>query len=249
MYRDTRTLKSERFSLHKRWSLILILFLSEFVTHTYPEPQYTGGGRVPPPYDVQHQDQGQNGYQGGYQDDQNGYNRNRDGYQTGQNGYRDGQNGYRDGQNGYPDGQNGYGDRQNSHRDGQNGYRDDQTRFRGNPNGYPDDPNFQDGAGNPINRRLGDHVATIRGAELRALLQRVDVMLSHQCTKNVASQWEFETNVNPATQQAAVSFQFTIIVIIIVYIYIYKTLVLQLEFCGFEYLLFTYLCDVLYSII
>jgi hypothetical protein len=62
------------------------------------------------------------------------------------------------------------------------------------------------GDSNDGNRRLDSPVPRISGQDLRSLLQRVDVMLSNQCTKNVAAQWQFETNVNTATQQAAVSF-------------------------------------------
>jgi hypothetical protein len=63
------------------------------------------------------------------------------------------------------------------------------------PNGYEDEGN----------RRLENHVSRISGQDLRSLLQRADFMLSNECTKNVAAQWQFETNVNAATQQAAVS--------------------------------------------
>ncbi|PNF32150.1 hypothetical protein B7P43_G00728, partial [Cryptotermes secundus] len=52
-------------------------------------------------------------------------------------------------------------------------------------------------------RRQEGPVSRISGQDLRSLLQRVDVMLSNQCTKNVAAQWQFETDVNPGTQQAA----------------------------------------------
>jgi len=61
------------------------------------------------------------------------------------------------------------------------------------------------GDGNGGFRQLDSQVPRISGQDLRPLLQRVDFMLSNQCTKNVAAQWEFETNVNAATQQAAVS--------------------------------------------
>jgi hypothetical protein len=54
-------------------------------------------------------------------------------------------------------------------------------------------------------RRLDSQAPRVSGQDLRSLLQRVNFMLSNQCTKNVAAQWEFETNVNTATQQAAVS--------------------------------------------
>lgn len=41
--------------------------------------------------------------------------------------------------------------------------------------------------------------------DLRQLLQALDVQASEQCTNNVAAQWNFETNVNQATQLEAVS--------------------------------------------
>jgi hypothetical protein len=61
------------------------------------------------------------------------------------------------------------------------------------------------GDGNGGLRRLDSHLSRISARDLIPLLQRVDFMLSNQCTKNVAAQWQFETNVNAATQQAAVS--------------------------------------------
>jgi hypothetical protein len=69
---------------------------------------------------------------------------------------------------------------------------------RAEQNGYQDE-------GSPGNRRLENQVSRITGQDLRSLLQRVDVMLSNECTKNVAAEWEFETNVNAITQEAAVS--------------------------------------------
>lgn len=61
------------------------------------------------------------------------------------------------------------------------------------------------GDGNGGFRRPDSQVPRISGQDVRTLLQRVDFMLSNQCTKNVVAQWQFETNVNAATQQAAVS--------------------------------------------
>ena len=61
------------------------------------------------------------------------------------------------------------------------------------------------GDGNGGFRRLDSQLPRISGRDLIPLLQRVDYMLSNQCTKNVVAQWQFETNVNAATQQAAVS--------------------------------------------
>lgn len=41
--------------------------------------------------------------------------------------------------------------------------------------------------------------------DIRRLLQGLDAQASQQCTSNVAAQWNFETNVNEATQGEAVS--------------------------------------------
>lgn len=41
--------------------------------------------------------------------------------------------------------------------------------------------------------------------QLEAFLKQVDTLASQQCTLNVAAQWEYETNVNEATQLQAVS--------------------------------------------
>lgn len=41
--------------------------------------------------------------------------------------------------------------------------------------------------------------------DIRQLLQALDLQASQQCTNNVAAQWNFETNVNQATQLEAVS--------------------------------------------
>lgn len=43
-------------------------------------------------------------------------------------------------------------------------------------------------------------------ADIKRLLQALDVQASQQCTNNVAAQWNFENNVNEHTQLEAVSF-------------------------------------------
>ncbi|KAF5275952.1 hypothetical protein FQA39_LY00748 [Lamprigera yunnana] len=43
--------------------------------------------------------------------------------------------------------------------------------------------------------------------DIRALLQSLDLQASQQCTNNVAAQWNFETNVNQATQLEALNAQ------------------------------------------
>lgn len=60
-----------------------------------------------------------------------------------------------------------------------------------NPGEVPFDGNFDGG-----NKFNGD---------IRRLLQGLDAQASQQCTSNVAAQWNFETNVNEATQAEAVS--------------------------------------------
>lgn len=46
----------------------------------------------------------------------------------------------------------------------------------------------------------------IENEKLKQLLYEIDKKSSEECTLNVAAQWNFETNVNEATQAAAVSF-------------------------------------------
>lgn len=48
-------------------------------------------------------------------------------------------------------------------------------------------------------------------SELRRFLHQIDLAASQQCTNNVIAQWEFETNVNEATQVRAVSFYLSIL--------------------------------------
>lgn len=45
----------------------------------------------------------------------------------------------------------------------------------------------------------------VAGRDIRALLQALDLQGSQECTRNVDAQWNFETNVNQATQLEAVS--------------------------------------------
>lgn len=56
-------------------------------------------------------------------------------------------------------------------------------------------------------RRLDDGFNTRNrvNGDIRGLLQALDLQASQQCTNNVAAQWNFETNINQATQLEAVS--------------------------------------------
>lgn len=54
-------------------------------------------------------------------------------------------------------------------------------------------------------RPLGNDFSRNPVGDVRGLLQALDIQASQQCTNNVAAQWNFETNVNQATQLEAVS--------------------------------------------
>ncbi|XP_018331986.1 uncharacterized protein LOC108741627, partial [Agrilus planipennis] len=70
-------------------------------------------------------------------------------------------------------------------------------------NNRPVDPNDPDNRiDNTVpNRRPQD--PRFIGSDIRSLLQALDVQESQQCTNNVAAQWNFETEVNEATQLEA----------------------------------------------
>lgn len=60
---------------------------------------------------------------------------------------------------------------------------------------------------NPGRRQFDDDFVRRNkfNGDIRRLLQGLDVQASQQCTANVAAQWNFETNINEATQLEAVS--------------------------------------------
>lgn len=64
---------------------------------------------------------------------------------------------------------------------------------RSDPSQQPSSPSPQQG---PL---------TLSNNNVRQLLQQLDVAGSQQCNLNVQAQWDFETNVNEATQIRAVS--------------------------------------------
>ncbi|BES97214.1 Angiotensin-converting enzyme [Nesidiocoris tenuis] len=67
----------------------------------------------------------------------------------------------------------------------------------------PDDPELlRDRDGTPPGGIRTDYIPD---KEIRNLLYQIDSVLSEQCTANVDAQWAFETNINEATQLAAVS--------------------------------------------
>ena len=91
----------------------------------------------------------------------------------------------------------------------------DRDRYNGPPGsgGVPGEPPFgpypQGGSStpNPFGPPLPPPppVEFIPEGEIRELLARADALLSQQCTRTVAAQWNFETNVNGVTQVSAVS--------------------------------------------
>ncbi|CAG9818310.1 unnamed protein product [Phaedon cochleariae] len=80
-------------------------------------------------------------------------------------------------------------------------------RRAGDPQNFPPRP-----TGNPPyvgQKPLEDDFVRRNGVEgdIGGLLQALDVQASQQCTNNVAAQWNFETNINQATQLEAINAQ------------------------------------------
>lgn len=88
----------------------------------------------------------------------------------------------------------------NNNRD-DNFNRDNYDRNNYDPNNV--NRNFDSNDPN-VDRRFQASNQPFNGDVLQ-LLQALDVQASQQCTNNVAAQWNFETNVNQATQLEAVS--------------------------------------------
>lgn len=80
---------------------------------------------------------------------------------------------------------------------------------RNDPNFVRSDPNYV--GTNPYtfnrdgNNNIDDRVNYASVQQVRDFLHRADDQASKECTNNVAAQWNFETDVNDATQHAAVS--------------------------------------------
>lgn len=130
--------------------------------------------------------------------------RNRNGYQDyhftlRENVHNNQYNSY-DGRNSY-DNPNPYG----------TGYPNDDERMR--PNNYSDYNSEDYSDRNRFSSRDYEQyridlerMNRIEDANLRRILDDVDKLSSSECFHNVAAQWNFETNVNEATQQESVSF-------------------------------------------
>ncbi|KAF7271170.1 hypothetical protein GWI33_015938 [Rhynchophorus ferrugineus] len=95
-------------------------------------------------------------------------------------------------------------------------YQPDSDSYPPNPSFIPD-PNYS-----PLNKYNSPNPSVNTGdtngtrprnanraftGDVRALLQALDLQASQQCTNNVAAQWNFETNVNQATQIEALNAQ------------------------------------------
>lgn len=76
-----------------------------------------------------------------------------------------------------------------------NGYNDDQNQYNYN-NGFQSDDRY---------RLEQERQFRIEDDKLRRILAEIDQTSSHECSLNVAAQWNFETNVNEITQIEAVS--------------------------------------------
>lgn len=93
------------------------------------------------------------------------------------------------------------------------GNRDDRIDVNNDPNFRRNDPNFvrndpnfvgsnpYEFNGNNIDSRYNQ----VNLQQIRDFLLKADEQASKECTNNVAAQWNFETDVNDATQHAAVS--------------------------------------------
>lgn len=80
---------------------------------------------------------------------------------------------------------------------------------RNDPNFLSSDPNYVGANPFDLNRGLtnsiDDRFHQVNLQQVRDFLLQADDQASKECTNNVAAQWNFETNVNDATQHAAVS--------------------------------------------
>lgn len=81
---------------------------------------------------------------------------------------------------------------------------------RNDPNFVRNDPNFVGANPYDFNRgvdgnSIDDRLHHVNLQQIRNFLVQADDQASKECTNNVAAQWNFETDVNDATQHAAVS--------------------------------------------
>uniref|UniRef100_A0A1Y9G9G1 Angiotensin-converting enzyme n=1 Tax=Anopheles albimanus TaxID=7167 RepID=A0A1Y9G9G1_ANOAL len=95
-------------------------------------------------------------------------------------------------------------------------YRDPNQRYPGNdpayrdPGRFPGDPNYRDPYRNPEEERFrveNERRFRAETEKLRSFLAEIDRKSSLECSLNVAAQWNFETNINDATQVEALAAQ------------------------------------------
>lgn len=95
--------------------------------------------------------------------------------------------------------------------------RDDRIDINNDPNFRRNDPNFVRNDPNYVgsnpydfnnrgdNNNIDNRFNQVDLQQIRDFLHRAEEQASKECTNNVAAQWNFETDVNDATQHAAVS--------------------------------------------
>lgn len=100
--------------------------------------------------------------------------------------------------------------------------RDDRIDINNDPNFRRNDPNFVRNDPNyvgtnpydfnrgvnpdfPATNNIDNRIQHVNLQQVRDFLHQADEQASKECTNNVAAQWNFETEVNDATQHAAVS--------------------------------------------
>ncbi|CAH0702699.1 unnamed protein product [Spodoptera exigua] len=97
--------------------------------------------------------------------------------------------------------------------------RDDSIDINNDPNFRKNDPNFVRNDPNYVganpydfnrgvdNNNIDDRLQHVNLQQVRDFLAQADDQASKECTNNVAAQWNFETDVNDATQHAALDAQ------------------------------------------
>lgn len=97
------------------------------------------------------------------------------------------------------------------------GNREDRIDINNDPNFRRTDPNFLRNDPNYVgsnpydfnrgvdNNQIDNRFQQVNLQKIREFLVTADEQASKECTNNVAAQWNFETDVNDATQHAAVS--------------------------------------------
>ncbi|XP_063823944.1 angiotensin-converting enzyme [Ostrinia nubilalis] len=120
--------------------------------------------------------------------------------------------------NGYPNVNYGTGNPSSTLRPFDETNRDDRIDINNDPNFRRNDPNFARNdpsyaGANPydfnrgVTNSIDDRFHQVNLQQVRDFLLKADDQASKECTNNVAAQWNFETDVNDATQHAALDAQ------------------------------------------